>query len=261
VRLERSADRLATPPPRGGVAAEPPRDVAGDGLVPGTLWLAAGGALRCRTPHSLHVLPPTLALWMPWDTPQQVEGLGGARLRRIGLPLSADVVGPNPMAGRVTLSTPLLAALMDSLEEGGGHGRTDARRALVVAVAQNELQGAAALPIGISLPRPGLLLRACDAALHDAAADCDLQALAEAARTSARTLARAFRQELALPFSHWRLQVRLARLVALWAEGRTLNASAAAVGYRSASALSFMVRRVLGMPPSRLLASRPGAAR
>ena len=130
-----------------------------------------------------------------------------------------------------------------------------------MAVAQNELQGAAPLPIGISLPRPGLLRRACDAALHDAAADCDLQALAEAASTSARTLARAFQEELALPFSHWRLQVRLARLVALWAEGRTLNASAAAVGYRSASALSFMVRRVLGMPPSRLLASRPGAAR
>lgn len=258
MRLEPSADRLAPPPPRGGGAVEPDRPLAGEGLVPGTLWLAAGGALRCQTPHSLHVLPPTLALWMPWDTPQQVEGLGGARLRRVGLPLAADVVGPNPTAGRVALATPLLAALLDSLDEGDG--RSTARRALVVAVAQNELQGAAALPIGIALPRAGLLRRACDAALHEWAVDCDLQALAEAARTSARTLARAFQDELALPFSHWRLQVRLARLVALWAEGRTLNASAAAVGYRSASALSFMVRRVLGMPPSRLLASRAGAA-
>jgi len=76
-----------------------------------------------------------------------------------------------------------------------------------------------------------------------------------------RTLARALRQELDLPFSHWRLQVRLARLVALWAEGRTLGASAAAVGYNSPSALSSMVRRLVGMTPSRLLSSTPGAAR
>jgi AraC-like DNA-binding protein len=72
-----------------------------------------------------------------------------------------------------------------------------------------------------------------------------------------RTLARRFQQELATPFSQWRSQVRLARLVILWAEGRSLGASAAAVGYASPSAMSFMVRRLVGMTPSRLLAARP----
>ena len=75
-----------------------------------------------------------------------------------------------------------------------------------------------------------------------------------------RTLARALRRELDLPFSRWRLQLRLARLVALWAGGRTLGASAAAVGYSSPSALSFMVRRLVGMTPRRLLPSRTGHA-
>ena len=72
MRVERTADRLAPPPPGGGAArAEPARPRARDGLVPGTLWLGEGGALRCRTPHSLHVLPPTLALWVPQATPHQ----------------------------------------------------------------------------------------------------------------------------------------------------------------------------------------------
>ena len=261
MRVERTADRLAPPPPGGGaVRAEPARPRARDGLVPGTLWLGEGGALRCRTPHSLHVLPPTLALWVPQATPHQAEGLGGARLRRIELPLAQDVVGPKPATGRVALATPLLAALADTLDGACGDRPNAARRRLALALARDELQGAEALAIGIALPRSALLRRACDAALHEED-DCDLQTLANAAGTSVRTLARAFRQELDLPFSHWRLQVRLARLVALWAEGRTLGASAAAVGYNSPSALSFMVRRLVGMTPSRLLSSTPGAAR
>jgi len=43
----------------------------------------------------------------------------------------------------------------------------------------------------------------------------------------------------------------------LWLEGRSLGASAAAVGYANPSAMSFMVRRLVGMTPSRLLAARP----
>jgi AraC-like DNA-binding protein len=259
VRVERTADRLAPPPPGGGAArAEPARP--SDGLVPGTLWLAEGGALRCRTPHSLHVLPPTLALWVPQATPHQAEALGGARLRRIELPLAQDVVGPNPAIARVALATPLLAALADTLDGACGDPPHAARRGLALALARDELQGAEALAIGIALPRSALLRRACDAALHEDAGD-DLQTLARVAGTSVRTLARAFRQEFDLSFGHWRLRVRLARLVALWAEGRTLGASAAAVGYGSPSALSFMVRRLVGMTPSRLLSSRPGAAR
>jgi AraC-like DNA-binding protein len=97
-----------------------------------------------------------------------------------------------------------------------------------------------------TLPAPLLTALACE----------DLQRLADAACTSARTLARRFQQEMAAPFSHWRMQLRLARLVQLWAEGHSLGESAAAVGYASPSALSYSVRRLLGMTPSCLLDQR-----
>lgn len=229
----------------------------------GTLWLASGGALRCRSAHSLHVLPPTLALWVPQDLPHEAEGLGGASLRRVDLALEDSAIGtaaPAPPC-RVTLAGPLLAALAESLDGGVSDRPATPRQQLTLTLAADEVRRAEPLPIGIPLPRSPLLRKACEAALHDGTGDCNLQALAQAANTSMRTLARCFQQELALPFSHWRLQLRLARLVALWAEGRTLSASAAAVGYASPSALSFRVRRLVGMTPSRLLAGRPGVAR
>lgn len=230
--------------------------------TPGVLWLADGGALRCRSANSLHVLPPALALWVPQAVPHEVRGLGGARLRRIELALCAAGAPDTPATApcRVTLAGPLLNALAHTLGGAAGSPPATARHLLALALAREELQSTEPLPIGIALPRSPDLRAACEAVLREGAGDCDLQALADAARTSARTLARRFRQELAVPFSHWRLQVRLARLVALWAEGLSLSQSAAAVGYTSPSALSYRVRRVLGMTPSRLLSSRPRRA-
>jgi AraC-like DNA-binding protein len=204
------------------------------------------------------VLPPTLALWIPQALPHEVQGIGGARLRRIALPLDADDGTPAPGAApcRVTRVGPLLKALAQTLVGVNDGAPGAARQHLALALASEELKRAEPLPIGITLPRSPMLRAACEAALHDGAGDCDLQRLADAACTSARTLARRFQQEMAAPFSHWRMQLRLARLVQLWAEGHSLGESAAAVGYASPSALSYSVRRLLGMTPSCLLDQR-----
>jgi len=220
----------------------------------GVLWLAEGGALRCRTPHSLHVLPPTLALWVPEAVPHDVQRLGAARVRRIELSLADEAIDEHMRgACRVALAGPLLTALARTLDDGAGVQTATRREYLALALTREEMQGAKPLPIGVALPSSPALRRVCEAALEDSVADWNLESLARTADTSGRTLARRFRQELALPFSHWRAQVRLARLITLWAEGHTLSASAAAVGYTSPSALSFMVRRMLGITPTRLL--------
>lgn len=228
----------------------------------GSLWLADGGALRCRTEHSLHILPPTLALWVAQDLEHEVHALGGARLRRIELALGAEEAAADGLSTcRVMLAHPLLASLADALDGVADHESPTPRRQLALALVREEMRRAQPLPIGVALPRSPALRRACDAALgEDGAGDCSLPALARAAHTSVRTLARHFRQELATPFSQWRSQVRLARMVVLWAEGRSLGASAAALGYANPSALSFMVRRLVGMTPSRLLGPRALAA-
>jgi transcriptional regulator GlxA family with amidase domain len=197
---------------------------------------------------------------MPQAMPHEVQGIGSARLRRIALALDTGDLAHARVAapGRVTLAGPLLKALADTLDGVADSPSAFARQRLALALACEELRSAEPLPIGVTLPRSPELRAACEAALREGAGDCDLQALAGAACTSARTLARRFQQEMAVPFSEWRLQVRLARLIGLWAEGRSLGDSAAAVGYASPSALSYRVRRLLGMTPSSLLRARPG---
>jgi AraC-like DNA-binding protein len=246
----------------GAETAGPPGDAGAlsAASAAGTLWLSDGGALRCRTARRLRVLPSTLALWLPADVPARVQGIGGARLQRVELVLDGGLP-PQPGCddGRVVLAGPLLTALAATLAATPDGGDPDGpRRRLAAALVREELLQARPLPLGITLPREAALRAVCEAVMHDGGRECELEALAVALDMSTRGLARHFRRELQTTFGQWRLQVRLARAVELWAEGRTLSASAAAVGYASPSAFSFMVRRVVGMTPRRFLASRSG---
>lgn len=201
---------------------------------------------------------------MPQALPHEVQGIGGARLRRIVVPLvrcngfsaAAGVAG-----GRVTLAGPLLKALALTLDGAAECPATTAHQQLALALVREELERAEPLPIGVALPRSPRLRAACEAALRAGAGDWDLHHLAVATGTSARQLARLFQRDLATSFSHWRMQVRLARLVSLWADGLSLSESATAVGYASHSAMSYRIRQLLGMPPSQLLSAamrKPG---
>ena len=200
---------------------------------------------------------------MPQALPHEVQGIGGARLRRIAVPLGCHGLSATTRAAawRVTQAGPLLKALAHTLDGAAEGSATTSHQQLALALAREELEGAQPLPIGVALPRLPTLRAACEAALRAGAGDWDLHDLAVATGTSARQLARLFQQDLATPFSHWRMQVRLARLVSLWAEGLSLSESAAAVGYASHSAMSYRVRQLLGMPPSRLLSADTRKAR
>jgi AraC-like DNA-binding protein len=206
------------------------------------------------------VLPSTLALWTPESEPCQVQGLGGACVRRVTVALEACAEDRGAPACRVVVVSPLLRELAASLD-GAALPRTSRRERLAAALMREELQASAPLDIGIPLPSTVQLRAACETIVQDGARDCRLPTLAGALGIGPRSLARQFKQELATPFGQWRSQVRLARAVELWAEGHSVGASAAAVGYDSPSAFSFMVRRQVGMTPRALLAPRGAPAR
>ena len=210
--------------------------------------------MRCRTSRALYVLPSTLALWTPASESCQAQGLGGARVCKAAVALEVGATQREAPACLVVLASRLLRELVASARDAALH--TPRHEALATALMREELQLAAPLDIGIPLPSTVGLRAACEAILQDGACDCRLPALADALGVGQRSLARQFKRELATPFGQWRSQVRLARAVELWAEGRSVRASAAAVGYGSPSAFSFMVRRQFGMTPRSFLAPR-----
>ncbi len=130
----------------------------------------------------------------------------------------------------------------------------------VAALLQDELARARVVPLGVGLPADARLRALCEAVLDDPARHPTLDGWAREAGASVRTVARLFRQELGTTFAEWRQQVLLAKALSMAARKRPMSHIAAELGYASASAFSAMVRRSVGLPPSRFFAAADAQA-
>lgn len=64
---------------------------------------------------------------------------------------------------------------------------------------------------------------------------------------------RLFRAEVGCSFADWRKQALLAQALTLAAKGKSISEIAFELGYSSLSAFSYMVKNLVGVPPSKVL--------
>ncbi len=223
---------------------------------------SATGILRVTALQHTYIVPPSRAVWIPPGIEHVVTVVEDAELRTLYLRLPAGRAGPGAAATaapdwqrcRVLEVSPLLRELVEGL-----HRLPDApcaeRERCLVALVHDEPLRARPLPLGVGLPADKRLRALCEAVLDDPARHATLQGWAAEAGASVRTVARLFRQELGTGFAAWRQQVLLAQALSMAARRRPMAHIAAALGYASPSAFSAMVRRSVGMPPSRFFAA------
>jgi AraC-like DNA-binding protein len=230
---------------------------------------SAAGVLRVTAGDHTYIVPPSRAVWIPPGVEHVVTVVEDAELRTLYLHLPAGQSGPAPLGResspavesspsawarcRVLEVSPLLRELVGQL--GDCSGAATARERCLVALVQDELRRARPLPLGVGLPADKRLRSLCEAVLDDPARHGTLQGWAGEAGASVRTVARLFRQELGTTFAEWRQQVLLAKALSMAARKRPMAHIAAELGYASASAFSAMVRRSVGMPPSRFFSA------
>ena len=221
------------------------------------------GVLRVTAGNHTYIVPPSRAVWIPPGTEHIVAVVEDAELRTLYLHQPVAMVGPAALGGaegadwqrcRVLEVSPLLRELAQQLEEEP-RGAPDARERCVAALLQDELHRARPVPLGVGLPNDKRLRALCEAVLDDPARHATLEGWAAEAGASVRTVARLFRQELGTTFAEWRQQVLLAKALSMAARKRPMSHIASALGYASASAFTAMVRRSVGMPPSRFFAA------
>jgi AraC-like DNA-binding protein len=111
-----------------------------------------------------------------------------------------------------------------------------------------EIERAADLALGTPLPRDARLQRLCAAFLADPSDTRGLEAWADIAGASKRTLTRLFEQGMS--FSAWRQRVRFHNALEALSQGQSIARVAAQNGYRSVSAFSAAFRKQMGAPPS-----------
>ncbi len=230
------------------------------------------GVCRVEAEQHSFIVPPSRAVWVPPGVEHAVTVVERAELRTLYLHEVTPGGGPAPMDGtasgdwtrcRVLEVSPLLRELVPQLAAEPGTAAPPAREALLARLVADELARARPVPLGVELPADKRLRALCEAVIDDPLRHDRLEAWAAEAGASVRTVARLFRSELGTSFGAWRQQVLLARALSMAAQRRPMAHIAAALGYASASAFSAMVRRSVGLPPTRLLAgaaARPPVA-
>ena len=226
---------------------------------------SAAGVLRVTAGSHTYIVPPSRAVWIPPGVEHVVTVVEDAELRTLYLQLPPGHAAPAPLLRgtpgaadwercRVLEVSPLLRELVEQLVALPDEAAS-ARERCLVALVQDELRRARPVRLGVGLPADKRLLSLCESVLDDPARHATLQGWASEAGASVRTVARLFRRELGTTFAAWRQQVLLAKALSMAARKRPMAHIAAELGYASASAFAAMVRRSVGMPPSRFFAA------
>ncbi len=218
------------------------------------LMHATSGIMRVATHSALFIVPPGTGLWVPANTDHVTQMPGGLTMRALFLREDAARAGPDAVT--VVAISPLLRALILAACEQPVMWDEDGPVRHVVALALHEIGHAATRPISVPACRDARLRRVTEALLADPADPRGLDAFAEMAGASARTLARLFRRETGMSFQAWRRQLRLTEGLAALSEGEPPARVAAAVGYSSGPAFGAAFRAAFGTTPGR---SRQGA--
>jgi AraC-like DNA-binding protein len=210
---------------------------------------AISGVFRVATRSAWFIVPQGTGLWVPAHTPHVTRMPAGLAMR--ALFLREDVAHAGPGAVTVVAVSPLLRELVLAACEQPVMWDEEGPVRHLVALALHEISRAASRPISLPACREARLLRVAEALMADPADARGLEAFADIAGASARTLARLFRRETGMSFQAWRRQLRLSEALALLAQGATPAWAAAAVGYSSGPAFGAAFRAAFGTTPGR----------
>lgn len=210
---------------------------------PELLWNVAG-RVRVETPAGLYVVPTGVNLWIPAGVPHEVTAPDDTTLSCTWFsPDHCPVPWTEPS---IFGMSPLLHQVLTHLDDFTLPA--EARRR-AEAFAFDLLVPTPAIAFGVPMPTSGELRRVADLVLADPADRRDLDAWARLAHLGVRTFTRRFLAETDTTFGQWRRRVQIQQATTLLAEGHSIQATAAAVGYHSTSAFVASFARVVGVTP------------
>ena len=208
------------------------------------LTFAVEGVFRVNTPSTTWVVPATRAIWIPSMLEHEVVMLSKVVMHAVRV--AEETEGWHEQ--RVIQVSPLLRECIIALR-GSDSEPSPSRSKALSSLILDELKHSQSVPLGIAMPKDRRLRQMCEASIANPSSERTLAEWSRRIGASERTLERRFREELAVSFTQWRQQVRLAHAAALLAQGRSIASTAESVGYRTQSAFTAMFRRAFGQSP------------
>ena len=216
------------------------------------LVYAASGTMQVTTPKGRWLVPPDRAVWVPALLEHSIDVLADIEMRTLYFDiawLTREKRSESLASEFVVRVSPLLhQAILALFDASNGRERTE----LLIRLVMLELHQAEDSATFIPLPHEPRCRRAADIVLGDPTAAHEIETLARAVGTSARTLSRLFSSETQLSFKSWRQRARIAAAIERLSIEANLSVKqlAAELRYASVPAFSHAFRQVTGKTPT-----------
>jgi AraC-like DNA-binding protein/mannose-6-phosphate isomerase-like protein (cupin superfamily) len=219
----------------------------------GQLLHAASGTMLVSTDQGAWVVPPQQAIWIPGGVVHAIRMIGPVTTRSVYLEPAA---APAWATGcRVIAVAPLLHALLCEAVDLPVTYAAGSRAEQIIALILRDVAEAAELPLDLPFPTGARLAAHCRRFLERPSAYTPIEAWCDALGMSRRALTRAFRRETGLSIGTWQRRACLVAALPRLAAGERVTTIALDLGYASPAAFTSMVKRLLGVPPSRYAAT------
>jgi AraC-like DNA-binding protein len=216
------------------------------------LVYAVKGTMQVTTPKGRWLVPPDRAVWVPARLEHAIDVLADIEMRT----LYFDVAWLAREHRSESLAVEFVVRVSRLLHEAilalfDAHDDPD-RAALLVRLAMLELHQAEDSATFIPLPHEPRCRRAAKIVLDDPTGVHEIDTLARAVGTSARTLSRLFASQTQLSFKSWRQRARIAAAIEKLSTESSVSVKqlAADLGYASVPAFSHAFRQVTGKTPT-----------
>ncbi|KAF1051239.1 MAG: HTH-type transcriptional regulator NimR [Stenotrophomonas maltophilia] len=216
---------------------------------------AMRGVVRVITPLGLWTLSPGEALLIGSRIEHELQMVGAVSMRT--LYIDPQVLEAGDWDCRLIPVGDLLRSSVLGMFDASLEDAENSREALLVPLILRLLRSAPAQRDGrLPLPLDRKLRTICQALIDQPANNDTLERWSEQVFSSARTLARLFRQETGMTFGQWREQLRLSDAISKLSIGLPIAVVAQELGYGDVRTFSAMFKRVLGCTPQRYRARR-----
>ncbi len=212
------------------------------------------GVVTCEAGHSVWIVPPHCAVWIPSGLPHSLKASGDVRIYCLfvepgatsGLPIECCTLTVSPLLQELLLRAASFSGLYD---ENGPDGR-------VAQVLLDQLSNAPIKQLHFPMPGDPKLRRIADAMIANPSDRATIAEWGRRVGAAERTLSRLLQREVGMSFGRWRQQLHILLALQSLAEGMPVQTVALELGYESASPFITMFRKALGKPPGRYLAER-----
>lgn len=207
------------------------------------------GVMKVIVEDSIWLVSPEQAIWVPAMHEHQAFFVKENHIRN--LYIDPSVASRLPQQCFTFNVSPFLRELVLKVVNTSGQYVMDSHEGRLIQVLLDELTMISPAKCCLPTSNEPRIKKVIDILMNDPGDKRDIDAFADIACVSARTLVRLFIKEVGIPFGNWRKQVKLMAAVEMLSKGMAVSQVSSELGYNNPSAFVEMFRKELGVSPSR----------